>query len=127
VRRLLLVVVSALLASGASTVAAGVSAPGVVTGRVWRDAKTIQCVRAPCLEPAPGVRITFARAGSRRVVTTNREGRYSATLAPGLYRVTGAGLVRRGLDAVRVRSGKHLVLDLRVGTPDDQASERSSS
>jgi len=122
-RRLLLVLVPALLALAASSAVAGVSAPGVVTGRVWRDAKTIQCVKAPCLEPAPGVKITFTRAGARRVVTTNREGRYSATLAPGFYRVSGPGLVRQGpvdLNAVRVRSGAHLVVSFRVGKPDDK-------
>ena len=123
---MLLALVFALLALDASSVAAGVTAPGVVTGRVWREAKTIQCVRAPCLEPAPGVKITFTRAGARRVVTTNRQGRYSITLAPGLYRVTGPGLVRKGLDAVRVRPGTPLVLNLRIGTPDDQVSEQSS-
>ena len=124
---MLLALVLALLALDASSVAAGATAPGVVTGRVWRDAKTIQCVKAPCLEPAPGVKITFTRAGARRVVTTNREGRYSATLAPGFYRVTAPGLVRRGLEAVRVRSGKPLVLDLRIGGPDDQVGEKSGS
>ena len=126
-KRLLLVLVLALLASNASAVAGGASSPGVVTGRVMRDAKTIQCVSAPCLEPAPGVRITFARPGARRVVTTDRYGRYHATLAPAVYRVTGPGLVRQGLDAVRVRSGKRVVLNLRIGSADDGATEKSSS
>lgn len=99
----------------------------MVTGRVWRDAKTIQCVKAPCLEPATGVKITFTRVGARRFVTTNREGRYSATLAPGLYRVTAPGLARQGLDAVRVRSGTRLVLNLRLGSPAEQPDEQSTS
>ena len=120
-------VVLALLALDASSLAAGVSAPGVVTGRVWRDAKTIQCVKAPCLEPAPGVKLTFTRIDARRFVVTNREGRYSATLAPGLYRVTGPGLVRQGLDAVRVRSAQRLLLNLRIASTAKQQDEKSTS
>ena len=128
-RRALLVGLLALLALDASSFAAGVSAPGVVTGRVWRDAKTIQCVKAPCLEPAPAVRMTFWRPGIRRILTTNREGRYSVSLPPGVYRVTGPGLVRQGLvdlNAIRVRSGARLVVNFRVGKPDDKPDDPSN-
>lgn len=126
-RRLVLALGLALLVPTASSLAAAETAPGVLTGRVMRDAKTIQCVRAPCLEPAPGVKITFTRVGARRSVTTDRYGRYSATLAPAVYRVTGPGLVRQGLDAVRVRSGKRVVLNLRIGASGSTESEKPST
>jgi hypothetical protein len=126
-RRFLLLTALGLLALSASSVAGAVSAPGVVSGRVMREAKTIQCVAAPCLEPVPGLKITFTRLGIQRVVKTNREGRYSITLAPGLYRVTGPGLVRNGLDAVRVRAAQHRVINLRVATVPAQPDETSTS
>jgi len=126
-RRFLLLAALALLALGASTIAEAVSAPGVVSGRVMRDAKTIQCVTTPCVEPVPGLKITFTRLGIQRVVKTNREGRYSITLPPGLYRVTGPGLVRQGLDAVRVRAAQHRVINLRLAAVPAQPDETSTS
>ncbi len=119
-RRLIVLLVLGLFALNASSIVAGVSAQGVVNGRVMRDAKSIQCIAAPCLEPAPGLTITFTRAGTRRVVKTNAEGRYSIKLGPGVYRVSGKGLARQGLDAFRVRAGQHRILNLRVVTPPEQ-------
>jgi len=116
-RRALLVITVVTLALGATAMTAATSGQGVVTGRVYRDATKIQCVRAPCLEPAPGVRVTFRRLGVSRGVTTGPDGSFRLALPAGLYRVTAPGLVRTGvvnLDAVRVRAGARVVLALRV-------------
>ena len=126
-RRLLVVVAVAAVALAASSVAAGVSAQGVVTGRVWLEPKTMQCFTVPCLEPALGVSLIFSQPGTRRVVTTNGEGRYRITLPPGLYRVTGPGLMRQALDVVRVGAGQRRVLDLRVDARYAHPDERSTS
>ena len=109
----LVAIALAVSALAAASGAAGASAPGVMTGRVWLDPKTSECVAARCPEPALGVEIVFSRPGARRVVKTNGEGRYRITLAPGLYRVTGPGLLRRS-DALRIGSGQRRVLDLFV-------------
>jgi hypothetical protein len=42
-------------------------------------------VGRPCSEPAPHVKLTFARAGRAWSVVTGDDGRYRISLAPGRY------------------------------------------
>lgn len=94
-------------------------ATGAVVGQVWNDAKTIQCVRAPCLEPAPGIMVRLVRAGHTVArVTSGVDGRFRLRLPVGTYTVVGARLVGVGLEKpariVRVLDGRLTRVALRV-------------
>jgi hypothetical protein len=45
-------------------------------------------VGVPCDGPAPGVTLTFSRAGIVRTVRTDTQGAYQIALPPGTYSVT---------------------------------------
>lgn len=106
--------------AGASLLATTAAAGGraTVTGQVMGPARTIQCIRAPCLEPAVGVELSFVRAGKVvRRVRTGLGGRYRVGLAPGWYAIRGAALVSTGLvDHRRFRlvAGQSLAVALRI-------------
>lgn len=86
---------------------------GVLTGQIVRDATTIQCARAPCLEPAAGLMLTILRNGL--VVArprTDVEGRFRLALLPGRYAIRNP---RLGADRlVTVVVGATARLDLRL-------------
>lgn len=100
------------------TVPTAVGAPrtGVLTGQVTRPATTIQCVAAPCLEPAPNIVLTILRDGL--VVArprTDPEGRFKLSLLPGRYAIRNPRLAADRV--VRVVVGGTARADLRIGDP----------
>ena len=83
--------------------------------------KPVCQVAMPCSAPAPGVLLSFSRAG--RVVArvrTGAGGRYSVRLAPGLYGVNVAPTPRVGTGlqprAVRVPRGASARQDFDIDT-----------
>ena len=89
---------------------------GVLAGQVVRDATTIQCVRAPCLEPAAGVVLTILRDGLMVArPKTDAGGRYRLALLPGRYAVRHPRLAADRI--VRVVAGESSVADLRLRPP----------
>jgi hypothetical protein len=98
-------------------VVAGTASPaprtGVLAGQVVRDATTIQCVRAPCLEPAAGIVLTILRDGLMVArPQTDTSGRFRLSLLPGRYALRHP---RLGTDRiVRVSAGESVVADLRL-------------
>ena len=91
--------------------AAGATRSGVLHGTVLAAPATPVCMpRVPCMRPAAGVVLAFSRAGVVRArTTTDADGTYRVTLAPGAYavRVTRPSGVRRLNPAtVRVDAGQ---------------------
>jgi carboxypeptidase family protein len=66
--------------------------------------------RVPCMRPAAGVVLAFARAGVVRAhATTGADGSYRVSLAPGSYRVRAtrpAGVSRLTPTTVSVAAGQ---------------------
>jgi hypothetical protein len=110
----------------AMPLAASAGNRATVAGQVMGPARTIQCIRAPCLEPAIGVELAFVRSGTVvRRVRTGPGGRFRVDLAPGWYAIRGATLARAGLvdpRRFRLRAGQSLVVALRVGDRPSAAS-----
>ncbi|MFN0153826.1 MAG: carboxypeptidase-like regulatory domain-containing protein [Gaiella sp.] len=86
-----------------------------------RAADDVQCVRAPCTVPAPGVRVTILREGTvlaRR--TTDKTGRFRIELTPGTYLLRAPNLLslpKRGERKVIVRAGQTTRVTLTLAPP----------
>jgi hypothetical protein len=101
--RALVALAAAVVASSAGAATSSSGLRGLVT----RGPIAPVCAAGqPCSEPAKDVTLVFSRNGRAvRRATTNEEGRYRVTLAPGLYAVRLAlrQTVGRGLEPPRAR------------------------
>lgn len=110
------VIVTSLAIAACAALAGGASAAprtGVLTGQVLREATTIQCVRAPCLEPGAGLVLTILRDGL--LVTrprTDAAGRFRLSLLPGRYAIRHPRLAQDRL--VRVEVGGTVRVEIRL-------------
>lgn len=93
---------------------------GVLTGQITREATTIQCIRAPCREPAAGLVLTILRDGLLVArPRTDLEGRFRLALLPGRYAIRNP---RLGSDrTVRVVVGGIVRVDIRLGSTEATA------
>ena len=106
-----------LLAAGLPLVlippATGARRTGLLTGQVTRPATTIQCVRAPCLEPAAGLVLTILRHGLRVArPRTDLEGRFRLFLLPGRYTIRNPRF--RADRTVRIVGGRTTRVEIRL-------------
>jgi hypothetical protein len=112
--------VAAVAAAAALAAAAGAGATGTsgLRGTVTRGPIAPVCIAGqPCSAPAPGVTLTFTRAGRPAVrVRTGSGGAYRIVLAPGAYSVTASAGRRIDPHAVRVTSGTFRRVDLAIDT-----------
>lgn len=104
-------VVFAVCILGVGGTAAGSTRSAALRGTVLAAPAAPVCLpRVPCLHPAPGVVLAFARAGVIRTrVTTGADGSYHVSLAPGTYRVRvmrPAGVRRLTPATVSVAAGE---------------------
>lgn len=109
--------IGALVALALAAPASSAKAPtGLVSGQVFRDATKIQCIRAPCLEPAAGVVLGFKRGTKTFRVRTDDNGRFTLSLPVGTYLVRRP-VVRQGVAKslrIAVRRDRTVRLSLRV-------------
>lgn len=111
----LLLVVSAAVSMPASA-AVG---PSGLHGTVVRGPISPVCRdNVPCDAPAPGVALTFVRAGVARATRTDANGRYRIALPAGIYalRPTAAQLGQTSPTKVRVRVGRFDRVDFTIDT-----------
>ncbi len=93
---------------------------GSLHGTVMRGPTTPVCrVDVPCEEPAAHVTLLFARNGTSKRTTTDRNGRYRLRLAAGVYLVRTNqrpfGTAPRPA-SVRVRAGRDTRVDFDIDT-----------
>jgi hypothetical protein len=118
----------ALLLVTAATAAAGASAavaPSGLHGVVMRGPISPVCRDdVPCDAPAPGVSLTFVRAGVSRTTLSDAKGRYRIMLPAGIYALrptTSPHTITRQLgrmtpEKVRVRVGHSDRIDFMIDT-----------
>lgn len=99
-----------VLLAGAAAAAGGASHSSAsatrVTGSVVLSPATPVCKAGdPCAKPLAGFELVFSRRKTTAKVKTDKEGRYTAGLQPGIYAVAAAhrSPLGRGLTPARVR------------------------
>ncbi len=86
-------------------------------GTVTKGPTTPVCVAGtPCTAPAKGVTVVFIRARIAHRVTTDSQGRYRITLAPGTYSVSSAMGRRFTPTTATVRAGHYGLRNFSIDT-----------